>query len=118
MNQKNEFKDYVVEILSPYGNIRARSMFGGHGIYCNDAIVGIIVDETLFFKTNEQTKSRFVEKNCKPFEYERDDRRIQMSYYEVPSEAMDSSEGIAPWLRLAIAASSIKNPTSTSSKKR
>lgn len=103
MSRKNEFKDYVEEILAPLGRIRCRAMFGGFGIYCNDYFVAIIVDGVLYFKANDATKQSFLDEGCKPFEYAgRDGRRVSMSYYEVPSGAIDSSDAIAPWLALAL----------------
>jgi DNA transformation protein len=108
LKQNSDFKDYVVELLSPHGNIRSRAMFGGYGIYCNELFVAIIVDDTLFFKTSEQTRSSFIERQCKPFEYENKGRHVSMSYYEVPSDAIDSSEGIEEWLHLALKAADKK----------
>jgi DNA transformation protein len=105
MSQNSEFKDYVEELLAPLGQIRCRAMFGGFGVYCNDYFVAIIVDGVLFMKTNESTKQRFLDEGCKPFEYNgRDGRKVAMSYFEVPSNAIDSPEGIAPWLELALKA--------------
>jgi len=105
MTRKNEFKDYIEEILAPLGRIRTRAMFGGFGIYCDDHFVAIIVDDVLFFKTDDSTKQNFLDQGCRPFEYAgRDGRRVAMSYYEVPSSAIDSSEAIAPWLALALKA--------------
>lgn len=105
MTRKNEFKDYVEEILAPLGRIRCRAMFGGFGIYCDDYFVAIIVEGVLYFKADETTKSSFLDEGCKPFEYTgRDGRKVSMSYYEVPSNAIDSSDAIAPWLTLALKA--------------
>ena len=35
--------DQVLDMLAPLGDITARSMFGGHGLYWNDVIFGIRV---------------------------------------------------------------------------
>jgi DNA transformation protein len=105
VSRKNEFKDFVEEILAPLGQIRCRAMFGGFGVYCNDYFVAIIVDDVLFFKADDTTNQHFLDEGCRPFEYEgRDGRKMSMSYYEVPSSALDSSEAIAPWLTLALKA--------------
>ena len=38
------FVDYIIDCLSPYGNISARRMFGGYGLYLNQIIFAIIID--------------------------------------------------------------------------
>jgi TfoX/Sxy family transcriptional regulator of competence genes len=42
---KSEFVNYIIDLLSPYGYIRVRSMFGGHSVYKDGVIVAIIVDD-------------------------------------------------------------------------
>jgi TfoX/Sxy family transcriptional regulator of competence genes len=39
----------VLEQLEPL-NVRARAMFGEYGFYCDDKIVGLICDDTVFIK--------------------------------------------------------------------
>lgn len=90
--------------MSPHGHIRTKAMFGGHGIYCNDFFVAIIVDDALYFKTNENTKKAFIAKGCQPFVYESRGRKVAMSYFEAPNDAIDSSDAIAEWLSLALRA--------------
>ena len=40
---------YVLEQLEPL-DVRARPMFGEYGFYCDDKIVGLICDDTVFIK--------------------------------------------------------------------
>lgn len=117
MSTRNEFNDYIVELLSAHGEIRIRSMFGGHGVYCDNLFVAIIVDGALFFKTSDETRSQFTDLGCKPFSYESNGRKVSMSYFEVPAEAIDSSDDIREWLNLAIKAANQKTPTKKKPKK-
>ena len=40
---------YVLEQLEPL-DVRARAMFGEYGFYCDDKIVGLICNDTVFIK--------------------------------------------------------------------
>lgn len=40
---------YVLEQLEPL-DVRARSMFGEYGLYCEDKVVGFVCDDTVFIK--------------------------------------------------------------------
>jgi DNA transformation protein len=46
---RRETVDYVLEQLEPL-SVRARAMFGEYGLYCDEKIVALICDDTVFLK--------------------------------------------------------------------
>lgn len=95
---------HAIELLSPLGEVRARRMFGGHGLYLQGLFIAIIADEVLYLKADGQAQPAFAAAGCLPFSYSpRPDRQIVMSFWNAPEEAMDSPAGMAPWARLAMA---------------
>jgi DNA transformation protein len=96
--------DHALELLAPLGAARARRMFGGWGVYLDDLFVAIIVEERLCLKTDASTAPRFEAAGCAPWIYEVKGRRVPMSYWTVPAEAMESPVAMRPWARLAIEA--------------
>ncbi|MFV9930086.1 MAG: TfoX/Sxy family protein [Rickettsia endosymbiont of Haemaphysalis japonica] len=52
---KNEFTEYVKELLEPYGSVAVRAMFGGYGIYKGGVMIGIIKSNELYFKSDLST---------------------------------------------------------------
>ncbi len=98
--------DHAAELLGSLGPITQRRMFGGFGLYAEGVIIALIVFDRLFLKTDELTRPQFLAASCEPFAYEGKSKQIVvMSYYEPPAEAMDSSDAMRPWARLAIEAS-------------
>ncbi|MEK7716517.1 MAG: TfoX/Sxy family protein, partial [Pseudomonadota bacterium] len=57
MARHSEFVEFVLELLTPIGAVRARAMFGGFGIYRGDTFFAIIVDDKLYFKADNVTCS-------------------------------------------------------------
>ena len=55
----SNYSDYIIEILSPHGEIIARSMFGGYGIYKNGIIFALIISDELYFKVDVSNKSQY-----------------------------------------------------------
>jgi len=51
MPKNNPFVDYVMDQLSFLPNLRAKSMFGGFGLYTEDIYFALICDNMLFYKT-------------------------------------------------------------------
>ena len=95
---------HCLELLAPQGAVRARRMFGGHGLYVDDCMVALIAFDKLFLKVNAQTQPAFAAAGCEPFVYDGKGKPITMSYWTVPADAMESPEFMAPWARLALQA--------------
>lgn len=96
---------WCVELLTAIGPVRAKRMFGGHGLYADDVMVGLIAGEQLYMKSDAQTRERWEAAGGRPFAYSREDRAaVTMSYWTPPDEAMDSPAAMTPWARLALEA--------------
>ncbi len=76
-------------------------MFGGYGIYHDGLMFGLVADDTLYLKTDKTTKQQFIDNDLSPFEYEKDNKKVQMSYYLAPEEIYDDPEEAVYWARLA-----------------
>jgi DNA transformation protein and related proteins len=92
-------------MLAPLGAVRARRMFGGHGLYVDALFIALIAEERLYLKADAQSRATFERADCTPFTYSRSDTpAVTLSYWSAPDEALDSAQGMAPWARLALAA--------------
>jgi DNA transformation protein and related proteins len=103
----NALVEHCLELLapcSPTGAVRAKRMFGGHGLYVDDLFVALIAFERLYLKVDDATRPAFQAAGCQPFEYEMKGKPMTMSYWTVPAEAMESPALMQPWARQAIAA--------------
>jgi DNA transformation protein len=103
-NPRNEFAAYCVELLAPLGPCTARRMFGGHGLYLDGVMIGLVAGERLYFKTDAQSLPRWREAGCEPFAFEAKGRTMTTSYWTPPHEAMESPPLMLPWARLALEA--------------
>lgn len=100
----DDYAAYCVELLAVLGPARARRMFGGHGLYLDDRMVGLVADERLYLKVDAQTRPAFEAAGGEPFVYEAKEKTATMSYWTPPEEAMDSAEAMRPWAMLALEA--------------
>jgi len=97
MPKQSEFVDYLVESLQSLGAVRARAMFGGFGIYLNELMFGLVADDELFLKTDAQNETYFDELDLPHFEYEKQGKRLRMSYRRAPESALDESDELVSW---------------------
>ncbi|HVK32340.1 MAG TPA: TfoX/Sxy family protein [Burkholderiaceae bacterium] len=96
--------DHCLELLAPLGAVRARRMFGGHGLYVDDLFIALLAYERLYLKADEATRERFAAAGCEPFVYDGKGKAVTLGYWTVPAEAMESPQLMQPWARLAIEA--------------
>ena len=101
--RRQDFVEHVCDLLTPLGAVRPRSMFGGYGIYIDDAFCAIVADDTLYFKVDDSNRADYEALGSSPFKPFAD-RPMVMSYYEVPAEVMDDRSAIAAWGRKALVA--------------
>lgn len=91
--------DYLLELLAPLGCIRARRMFGGWGLYCNELFFALVADDQLYMKVDADSEPTFRAAGCQPFVYTGQAQPITMSYWSLPDEVFDSAEEMQPWAR-------------------
>ena len=104
MPKQNPFVDHVLELLAPLGAIRARALFGGYGVYREDLTIGIVVDDTLYFKADDQNRPAFEAAGSGPFIYDMKGKPMTMSYYRAPDDAMDDRDRLCYWAESAFEA--------------
>lgn len=105
MAKRSEFVDYLLEQLSPLGDVSAKSMFGGWGIYCEGRMFALVADDTLYLKVDDANRADFEREGLQPFRYDRTDREVAvMSYYQPPSAAIDDRELLCAWASKGIEA--------------
>ncbi|MDE1938977.1 MAG: TfoX/Sxy family protein [Alphaproteobacteria bacterium] len=91
------------DLFASYGNVYAKRMFGGHGLFAGDAMLGFVSDDLIYLKTNEDTRAAFLAEGCKPFVYRKRStgEEVALSYYQIPERLYDEPEEFADWVRRA-----------------
>jgi DNA transformation protein and related proteins len=73
-------------------------MFGGFGLYRDGMIFGILrSDGDIYLKCDEKSVEEFRAAGSHAFAYSKDGRRFTMSYWSLPSEALDDSDALTLW---------------------
>jgi len=96
--------DHCLELLAPLGQVRARRMFGGWGLYVDELFVALIAFERLYLKGDDASRARYESAGCEPFVYDGKGKRITMAYFSAPPDAMESPALMRPWAQLALQA--------------
>ncbi|MFH2012875.1 MAG: TfoX/Sxy family protein [Pseudomonadota bacterium] len=107
MSVSEEFLAYVIDQFSGWGNVYARKMFGGAGLYHDGKMFGLIADDVMYLKVDNSNREDFV-KACssqfKPYP----DKPMVMPYYEIPPDILEQPEVLIKWAERSLAIPSKK----------
>ena len=97
----SEFAQFCVDMMHLLAPVSAKAMFGGYGIYKNGVMFALIVKDTLYLKTNAETRSEFIARRLEPFAYQKQGKTYTIAYYQCPEEAFDDETIMLMWAKTA-----------------
>lgn len=99
------FADFLREQISPLGQISMRRMFGKTGVFCEGVMFGIVSDDTLYLRVDDQNRTTFKEaESSPPLRYVKQGRTIDLAFWQVPERLIDAPDELVTWARAALAA--------------
>ncbi|MGB5300414.1 MAG: TfoX/Sxy family protein [Thiogranum sp.] len=102
--EEKEFVSYVVELMQSVGSVHAKGMFGGHGIYLEGLMFGLVAESVLYLKADKETETEFKDRGLEAFTYNKKGKEYKMSYYQAPEEALEDVEEMIFWVNKAYGA--------------
>lgn len=103
MPVNDSFRTFVLDQLGRVApKIRARSMFGGVGIYSADVFFAVIDEDWLYLKVDDTNRADFEARGLKPFQPFGEGGEV-MQYYQVSEELLDDPDELRGWVDKAIA---------------
>ncbi len=97
----SEFVDHLLDLLQGFGEVRARRMFGGHGIFREGVMFALVADDTLYLKVDEHNRPDYEAHALPAFTYERAGKRIALLYFRIPDEALNGEVELRRWAEAA-----------------
>ena len=101
MAVSKEFLEFLSEQLEGFGPVDVKRMFGGAGIFREGLMFGLVADECLYLKVDDDTKADFEHEGSGPFLYDKNGKVMEMSYWLLPERLYDEPEEFTEWARRA-----------------
>ncbi len=98
---KHQYLAYVLDMLQPHGQITAKGLFGGHGIYYKGIIFAVIVENELYFKVDDHTREDYDEYDSQPFVYIGKTKTVTMPYMTLSESILENREELPLWIEKA-----------------
>src|SRR6266516_4907315 len=97
------FRTFIVDQLSRVApRVRARSMFGGVGIYSGDLFFALIANDALYFKVDDSNRGDFEARGMGPFRPYGENGETK-HYDRVAEDLLQDADSLRPWAEKDIA---------------
>jgi DNA transformation protein and related proteins len=90
------------DLFSEFGPVVLKRFFGGEGIYAGDVMIGMVFSDTIYFKTDNETRKAFFAEKSKPFTFQKGGETVVTGWYALPDRLYDEPEELARWARAAL----------------
>jgi DNA transformation protein len=105
MVASDSFAEFLREQLVPLGRITMRRMFGKTGVFCDGFMLGMVRDNTLYFRVDDDNRAVFKEaESFPPLNYAKKGETIDLSFWRAPERLFDEPEELVTWARAALTA--------------
>ena len=105
MVASDSFAEFLRDALAPLGRVTMRRMFGKTGVFCDGVMIGMVRDNTLYFRVDDGNRETFKEAAAfPPLDYEKRGRNIDLSFWRAPERLFDEPDDLIAWARAALAA--------------
>ncbi len=105
MVASDTFADFLREQLAPLGGITMRRMFAKTGVFCEGVMLGMVTDNTLYFRVDDHNREAFKEaESFPPPNYAKKGSTIDLSFWRAPERLFDEPDELVAWARAALAA--------------
>jgi DNA transformation protein len=99
------FAEFLQEQLAPLGRVTVRRMFGKSGVFCDGVMLGMVTENTLYVRVDDQNREIFREAEAfPPLNYAKKGSTIDLSFWRVPERLFDEPEEFVAWAQAALAA--------------
>jgi DNA transformation protein and related proteins len=101
----DSFAEHLREQLASLGPVSMRRMFGKTGVFCDGLMFGVVTENVLYLRVDDQNREAFKEAAAfPPLSYEKQGAIIDLSFWRAPERLLDEPDELVTWARIALAA--------------
>ena len=104
MRVKSDLASYVVEQLAFLGRISSRSIFGGVGIFLEERLLGIVMEDRLYLHTDKSNLDDYASRGMPQFKPYPNAFDLTTDHHQVPPEIVQDPEQLRAWSQRALTA--------------
>jgi DNA transformation protein len=104
MRMKSSLASYVTENLAFLGQISNRAIFGAIGIFIEERLLGIVIDETLYLHTGPTNQDDYLSRGMAQFKPYPNAFDLTTDHHRVPDDVLNDPALLKEWGERALKA--------------
>jgi DNA transformation protein len=98
------------DLFQSFGSITVKRMFGGEGIFAGPVMIGLVMDEQIYLRTDEASRTAYLAEKSRAFTFRKGGKTVSTAYYSLPDRLLDEPDELAEWARAAQRIALAKTP--------
>jgi Regulator of competence-specific genes len=98
---KPALKD-AMRLFAEFGNIKSRSMFGGFGLFCENTMFALVVNNTLHLRAGKENEALLKQQGLTPYVYKKRGFPVVTKYFAIPDVWWDDPQRLLAEARNAL----------------
>ncbi|MDA9556007.1 TfoX/Sxy family DNA transformation protein [Vibrio sp.] len=91
-----------MDFMSQHGEFQRRSMFGGIGLFQDEAMFSLIVGDRLFIRGGDNLDAQLIEHSCEKYRHVKKQTTATVNYYDVTNLYLSDRELLSQFVSLSI----------------
>jgi DNA transformation protein and related proteins len=117
MSANDGIIDLLKDVLAPLGDVKARGMFSGHGLYLDGLFFALLFDGAAYFKVSDESRAAYEAEGMGPFTYDTSHGQHALkTYWRLPERLYDDPDEMMQWARAALHAARLAAAAKSKSK--
>lgn len=104
MQEHPSLASYVVEQLAFLGRISSRAIFGGVGVFIDERLLGIVINDELYLHTGEVNLDDYLSRGMPQFKPYPNAFDLTTDHHQAPPEVVQDAEQLKVWGARALTA--------------
>jgi DNA transformation protein and related proteins len=97
MRVKSNLATYVTEQLAFLGRISNRAIFGGVGIFIEERLLGIVINECLYLHTDQSNIDEYLSRGMEQFKPYPNAFDLTTDHHRVPADIVENPDQLKAW---------------------
>jgi DNA transformation protein and related proteins len=102
MRVKSSLAGYVAEQLASLGKVSSKSIFGGVGVFVDERLLVIVIDEKVYLHTDPSNLDEFVSRGMPQFKPYPNAFDLTTDHHQVPHEIVQDAAQLKSWAQRAL----------------
>jgi len=103
MALNNNYRNFILDQLSEFGEFEAKNQFGGTALLSDGVAFAKIKHDKVWLKVDGTNIDDFVKRNMQQYTYGKDGAR-KLNFYEAPVEIIEDRDQLVAWAKRSLQA--------------